>query len=67
MHGPYLRDLFPSTGALEPQLVTQVDQLDREGDGARKAMSLHGLLKLLIGEGRDNALLFDWRIMLYVR
>lgn len=50
MHGPYLRDLFPSTGALESQLLTQVDQLDREGDGARKAMSLHGLLKLLIGE-----------------
>jgi hypothetical protein len=52
MHGPYLRELFPATGALEAQLVTQVDQLDREGDGARKAMSLHGLLKLLIGAYR---------------
>ncbi|KAJ9516593.1 hypothetical protein QJQ45_015227, partial [Haematococcus lacustris] len=54
LHKEALLAAFPQTGPLEPQLRSQADLLEKEGDGARKALALHGLLKLMIGRKLDR-------------
>ncbi|GFH22096.1 hypothetical protein HaLaN_19507, partial [Haematococcus lacustris] len=49
LHKEALLAAFPQAGPLEPQLRSQAELLEKEGDGARKALALHGLLKLMIG------------------
>ncbi|KAJ9516501.1 hypothetical protein QJQ45_011148 [Haematococcus lacustris] len=54
LHKEALLAAFPQAGPLEPQLRSQAELLEKEGDGARKALALHGLLKLMIGRKLDR-------------
>ncbi|KAG1671286.1 hypothetical protein FOA52_010857 [Chlamydomonas sp. UWO 241] len=53
-HGPYLASQFGEMGALQAKVAEQADAMDKEEDGMRKALLLHGLLKTMINRQLDK-------------